>query len=150
MISYHNEKDCRYILKHKRVITEWLKSVAKLEGGFEIDALNYIFCPSDKHRQMNIEFVGHDYFTDIITFDYSDHSEGFVAGDIYIDAPTVKDNAKIYGTTFSREMRRVVVHGLLHLCGQGDKSPEDEAQMHQKEDKYLDLLDKMLTKEGKR
>ncbi len=145
MIGYHRDNST-YILKHKRIISQWLNQVARLEGGFEIESLNYIFCSSEIHRQMNIDFVGHDYFTDIITFDYSDHNEGYVAGDIYIDAPTVKDNASIYHTTFTREMRRVVVHGLLHLCGQGDKTPEDEAVMHQKEDKYLELLDSMLAK----
>ena len=87
---------------------------------------------------MNIDFIGHDYFTDVITFDYSDRKgSGVVAGDIFIDVETVTDNARIYGATTLHEMRRVVVHGVLHLCGQKDKSPRSEKQMHCKEDKYL-------------
>ena len=87
---------------------------------------------------MNIDFIGHDYFTDVITFDYSDlKGEGVVSGDIFIDVDTVKDNARIYGATPRREMLRVVVHGLLHLCGQKDKTPRAEKQMHRKEDYYL-------------
>ena len=113
------------------------------EGNYRIEELNYIFCSSSKHRAMNIEFVGHDYFTDIITFDYSDLKEGYVAGDVFIDVETVRDNTRIYGTTFTREMRRVIAHGLLHLCGQKDKTPRAEKQMHRKEDKYLALLDEM-------
>jgi rRNA maturation RNase YbeY len=115
--------------------------VATEEGGLQIGEINYIFCPSSLHRQMNIDYVGHDYFTDIITFDYSNLEEGRISGDIYIDYQTVTDNAKIYNTTAECEMRRVVVHGVLHLCGQGDKTPEDEAVMHSKEDKYLALFD---------
>lgn len=115
-----------------------------MERGVKIEQINYIFCSSSKHRAMNIEFVGHDYFTDIITFDYSSLKEGYVAGDIYIDVETVRDNARIYKTTFLREMQRVVVHGLLHLCGQKDKSPRAERQMHRKEDRYLALLDEMV------
>ena len=115
--------------------------MAQSEGEFEVGEINYIFCPSTLHRQMNIDFVGHDYFTDIITFDYSELDEGYISGDIYIDYQTVADNARIYGTTAEKEMRRIVVHGVLHLCGQGDKTPETEVVMHSKEDKYLNLFD---------
>ena len=139
-INYHCQ-ECNYRLKNKRAIREWLREVAQCEGGYSVGEINYIFCPSSLHRQMNIEFVGHDYFTDIITFDYSELDEGYISGDIYIDYQTVADNARIYGTTAEQEMRRIVVHGVLHLCGQGDKTPETEAVMHSKEDKYLALFD---------
>lgn len=139
-VNYYCEQ-CNYQLPQKRNIRAWLRAVAKAEGELEIGEINYIFCPSSLHRQMNIDFVGHDYFTDIITFDYSNLDEGFISGDIYIDYQTVADNARIYGTTAEREMRRVVVHGVLHLCGQGDKTPDTEAVMHSKEDKYLTLFD---------
>lgn len=142
MIRYYTD-DTRYRLPAKRLIARWLNEVAKSEKGLRIEEINYIFCSSPKHRAMNIEFVGHDYFTDIITFDYSSLKEGYVSGDIYIDVETVRDNAHIYHTSFRREMQRVVVHGLLHLCGQKDKSPRSEKQMHAKEDKYLALLDRM-------
>ena len=143
-VNYHCQ-ECNYRLQHKRAIREWLREVAQSEGEYLIGEINYIFCPSDVHRQMNIEFVGHDYFTDIITFDYSELDEGYISGDIYIDYQTVADNARIYGTTAEKEMRRVVVHGVLHLCGQGDKTPDTEVVMHSKEDKYLELFDVKYT-----
>ena len=100
--------------------------------------VNYIFCSAQRLLEMNRQFLGHDYYTDIITFDYSDlKGEGIIHGDIYIDVETVADNARQYGATRLEEMRRVVVHGVLHLCGQKDKTPRANAQMHHKEDKYL-------------
>lgn len=138
-INYYCQ-ECNYRLRHKRAIREWLREVATEEGNLQIGEINYIFCPSTVHRQMNIDFVGHDYFTDIISFDYSNLEQGYISGDIYIDYQTVTDNARIYNTTAEAEMRRVVVHGVLHLCGQGDKTPETEAVMHSKEDKYLELF----------
>lgn len=142
-IRYHND-DCRYKPQSRRLISRWLREVAQAEGAYQIEELNYIFCSSTKHRAMNIEFVGHDYFTDIITFDYSDLKGGTVAGDVFIDVETVRDNARIYHTTFRREMLRVIVHGLLHLCGQKDKSPRAEKQMHRKEDHYLARWEEMV------
>ena len=143
--------DCNYRLRDKRLIRSWLRAVADAEGGYHIEAVNYIFCSAARHREMNIEFLGHDYFTDIITFDDSILELGVIAGDIFIDVETVADNARIYGATARHEMLRVIVHGVLHLCGQKDKSPRDERQMHKKEDKYLALFEKMLSeaKEGK-
>lgn len=100
--------------------------------------VNYIFCSAQRLLEMNRQFLSHDYYTDIITFDYSDlKGEGIIHGDIYIDVETVADNARQYGATHLEEMRRVVVHGVLHLCGQKDKTPRANAQMHRKEDKYL-------------
>lgn len=143
-VNYYCEQ-CNYQLPQKRNIRAWLRAIAKAEGELEIGEINYIFCPSSLHRQMNIDFVGHDYFTDIITFDYSNLDEGFISGDIYIDYQTVADNAKIYKTAAAQEMLRVVVHGVLHLCGQGDKTPDSEAVMHQKEDKYLALFNSQFS-----
>jgi rRNA maturation RNase YbeY len=120
-------------------VADWLRTVAKSEG-YTLGDVTYIFCSSAVHRQMNIDYIGHDYFTDVITFDYSDlKGEGYVSGDIFIDVETVADNARIYGSTARQEMLRVVVHGLLHLCGQKDKTPRAEKQMHRKEDKYLQI-----------
>lgn len=148
-IRYHNDESS-YRPAERRLLGRWLREVAAGEGNYRIEELNYIFCSSSKHRAMNIEFVGHDYFTDIITFDYSDLKEGYVAGDVFIDVETVRDNARIYGTTFTREMHRVIAHGLLHLCGQKDKTPRAEKQMHRKEDKYLALLDEMRSEKTAR
>ena len=135
MVRYYNDSTT-YRLREKRKVAAWLKMVAAQEG-YTLGDVTYIFCSSEVHRKMNIDYIGHDYFTDIITFDYSELEEGVVSGDIFIDVETVADNARIYGVTAREEMLRVVVHGGLHLCGQKDKDPEDEKEMHRKEDKYL-------------
>ena len=135
MVRYYNDSTT-YRLREKRKVAAWLKMVAEQEG-YTLGDVTYIFCSSEVHRKMNIDYIGHDYFTDIITFDYSELEEGMVSGDIFIDVETVADNARIYGVTAREEMLRVVVHGVLHLCGQKDKEPEDEKEMHRKEDKYL-------------
>ena len=136
MVRYYNDSTT-YRLRQKRRVAAWLGEVAR-EEGYTLGDVTYIFCSSAVPRKMNIDFIGHDYFTDIITFDYSDlKHERLVSGDIFIDVETVADNASIYGTTAREEMLRVVVHGVLHLCGQKDKTPRAERQMHRKEDKYL-------------
>lgn len=133
----YNRSDCAYNLRNRRIISRWLQLVARNEG-YTIDALCYIFCRSEEILRMNRQFLGHDYFTDVITFDYGDcKGSHIVAGDIFIDVGTVADNARQYGVTVLQEMRRVVVHGVLHLCGQKDKMPRANAQMRRKEDKYL-------------
>ena len=135
-VGYHTD-DCTYRLPEKRRTTTWLRDVASAEG-YTLDQVNYIFCSARRLLEMNRQFLGHDYYTDVITFDYSDRrGTRTVAGDIFIDVETVADNARLYSATRLDEMRRVVVHGLLHLCGQRDKTPRTNAQMHRKEDKYL-------------
>ena len=142
MVRYYNDSTT-YRLREKRKVAAWLKCVADGEG-YTLGDVTYIFCSSEVHRKMNIDFIGHDYFTDIITFDYSDRKgTRVVSGDIFIDVETVADNARIYGATAREEMLRVVVHGVLHLCGQKDKSPRAEKQMHRKEDKYLVMWKEM-------
>ena len=146
MVRYYNDSTT-YRLREKRKIAAWLKCVADGEG-YTLGDVTYIFCSSEVHRKMNIDFIGRDYFTDIITFDYSDRKgTRVVSGDIFIDVETVADNARIYGATAREEMLRVVVHGVLHLCGQKDKSPRAEKQMHRKEDKYLALYKQMFAPE---
>lgn len=135
-VRYHTD-DCTYRLPDKRLTAAWLRRVAE-EEGYTLGEVNYIFCSAQRLLEMNRQYIGHDYFTDVITFDYSD-LKGLrtVSGDIFIDVETVTDNARQYSATTLCEMRRVVVHGLLHLCGQKDKTPRANAQMHRKEDKYL-------------
>lgn len=135
-VRYHND-ECTYRLPQKRLTAAWLRRVAE-EEGYALTEVDYIFCSAARLLEMNRQYLGHDYFTDVITFDYSDRKRSrTVAGDIFIDVETVTDNARIYGVTPLQEMRRVVVHGLLHLCGQKDKTPRANAAMHRKEDKYL-------------
>ena len=139
MVRYYNDS-CTYRLPDKKRTAEWLRRVAE-EEGYTLGDVNYIFCSAERLLEMNRQFLGHDYFTDVITFDYSDRKgERTVSGDIFIDVETVADNARIYGATKTDEMRRVVVHGVLHLCGQKDKTPRAERQMHRKEDKYLSMF----------
>ncbi len=138
-IHYHHD-DTNYRFSDRRRINRWLREVAESEGYNLID-LGVIFCSAERLLAMNREFLGHDYFTDIITFDDSALDEGVVAGELYIDVDTVADNARLYDTTPLREMHRILAHGVLHLCGQGDKNPEDSATMRSKEDRYLSLLE---------
>lgn len=136
MVRYYID-DCTYKLLQKRLVAKWLSDVAQ-EEGYSMGDVNYIFCSAARLLEMNKQFLGHDYYTDIITFDQSDLKDTkIIAGDIFIDVETVADNARIYGTKTIMEMRRVIVHGVLHLCGQNDKTPRANAQMHRKEDKYL-------------
>ena len=141
MIRYYNDS-CSYSLPQKRLTSAWLRSLAEQEG-YTLGDVTYIFCSAERLLEMNRQFLGHDYFTDVITFDYSELEEGVVSGDIFIDVETVADNARIYGTTKTNEMHRIIAHGVLHLCGQKDKTERAEKQMHRKEDKYLKLLEEM-------
>ncbi len=140
-ISYFQDR-CNYRFTGRRLINRWLREVARLEG-YKLTEVGVIFCSAERLLEMNREFLQHDYFTDIITFDDSDLEAGFIAGELFIDVETVADNARLYDSTPLREMHRILVHGILHLCGQGDKSPEDSVVMRAKEDRYLSLLDSM-------
>ena len=134
--------DCRSRLPQNPLTAQWLRGVAESEG-YTLGDVSYIFCSAQRLLEMNRQYLGHDYFTDVITFDYSDRKGArVVSGDIFIDVETVADNARQYGATTLGEMRRVVVHGVLHLCGQRDKTPRTNAQMHRKEDKYLKFWEK--------
>lgn len=126
-------------------IRRWIQEVIRLEG-YKSGEINYIFCSSEYHRQMNRDFLGHDYFTDVITFEERESrvEEGVVAGEVYIDVATVTDNASIYNVLPINEMRRVIVHGALHLCGHKDKSPTAEKNMRRMENRYLKLLSQYL------
>lgn len=135
-IRYHNE-DCKYTLPQKRNTTQWVQKIITREG-YILGDINYIFCSAKRLLEINNQYLEHNYYTDVITFDYSDiEGTKVVSGDIFIDVETVKDNAHEYKNSYINEMRRVVAHGALHLCGQGDKTPEASVEMHAKEDKYL-------------
>ncbi len=132
--------DCDgFRFNNRREITRWLRESAAIEG-FEVADVNIIFTSSQKLLEINREFLSHDYYTDIITFDESNLEAGYVAGELYIDVETVADNAAQMAIATIDELHRVVVHGVLHLCGQGDKSDEDAATMRQKESRNLERL----------
>lgn len=140
MIHFYNQ-GCNYLPTKRLAIRRWIEEVIKQEG-YTAGEINYIFCSSEYHRQLNRDFLGHDYFTDVITFEERESrvEEGVVAGEVYIDVATVTDNAEIYHSLPVNEMRRVIVHGALHLCGHKDKSPWAEKQMRRLENRYLKLL----------
>ncbi len=139
MIRYYTE-DCRYNFKQRRIINRWLSESAAAEG-FRLTDVNVIFCSARHLLSMNNEYLQHNYYTDIITFDYSDlEEEKIIAGDLFIDIETVADNAAQYGATPLEEMHRILIHGVMHLCGQGDKSEQDAKDMRAKENLYLARL----------
>ena len=120
----------------ERKVTKWIKAVAA-DYGFAVGNINYIFCSDERELEVNRQFLGHDYYTDIITFDYSTSST--LNGDIFISLDTVRSNAEMVGVTFDQELLRILIHGILHLTGQGDKTPETKAQMTAKEEKALSM-----------
>lgn len=118
----------------ERKVSRWIRSVAA-DYGFSVGNINYIFCSDERELEVNRRFLGHDYYTDVITFDYSTPST--LNGDIFISLDTVRSNAELVGTSFDNELLRILIHGVLHLTGQGDKTPESKAQMTAKEEKAL-------------
>ena len=128
-----------YRLPQKRATAAWVAECIRAEGYTPGD-ISYIFCSQEKHLEINRTYLGHDYQTDVITFDYSDLAAGMVSGDIFIDPATVAENAALYGVTREQEMRRVLIHGVLHLCGYGDKTKAEQKTMRAKEDECLARL----------
>lgn len=132
---YNQETD--YMPSGRVKINRWVREAIHNEG-FRVGEICYIFCSSENHIGINRQYLGHDYYTDVITFDYSDlEGRKVVSGDIFIDPFTVDDNAKGLGVEPTEEQLRVIIHGAMHLCGYKDKSDAEAAQMRQKEDFYL-------------
>ena len=123
----------------ERKVTRWIKAVAA-DYGFSVGNINYIFCSDERELEVNRQFLGHDYYTDIITFDYT--AGQTLNGDIFISLDTVRSNAEQLGIGFEDELRRILIHGVLHLTGQGDKTPESKEQMTRKENLALEKLKK--------
>ena len=118
----------------ERKVNRWIRAVAA-DYGFAVGKINYIFCSDERELAVNREFLGHDYYTDVITFDYSTPST--LNGDIFISLDTVRSNAEMVGTSFENELLRILIHGVLHLTGQGDKTPETKIEMTAKEENAL-------------
>lgn len=126
----------------ERKIGQWIRAVAA-DYGFAIGNINYIFCSDERELAVNREFLGHDYYTDVITFDYS--TAHTLNGDIFISLDTVRSNAEMVGVTFEKELLRILIHGVLHLTGQGDKTPETKAEMTAKEEKALAKVNELVS-----
>lgn len=132
-----NDVDLRSNIKTKKLIRTWIKSTIMKEGK-KLGTLDFNFCSDEKLLEINREYLQHDYYTDIITFDFTKNNA--VSGDIYISLDRVKDNSHTHKTTYNSELMRVIIHGVLHLCGYKDKTRKDAALMREKEEYYLSLL----------
>lgn len=141
MVSYFFE-DVKFSFKGRRENNAWLKAVAESEVK-RLGSFNIIFCSDNYILDVNQRYLNHDYFTDIITFDYCEGN--VISGDLFISIDTVRDNAEFYkADSFDNELQRVMVHGVLHLIGYDDHTPEDQALMREKENYYLDFRAKMF------
>lgn len=118
----------------ERKVGKWIRAVAA-DYGFAVGNINYIFCSDERELEVNRTFLGHDYYTDVITFDYS--TAQTLNGDIFISLETVQSNAEMVGEPYEKELLRILIHGVLHLTGQGDKTPETKAEMTAKEERAL-------------
>ncbi|MBO4621670.1 MAG: rRNA maturation RNase YbeY [Paludibacteraceae bacterium] len=121
----------------QRRVQQWIRSVAA-DYGFTVGDITYVFTDDEGEMRVNQQFLGHDYYTDVITFDYS--SQNVISGDIFISLDMIRHNAEQVGTIFVDELMRIMIHGVLHLTGQGDKTPESKAVMTEKENLALAKL----------
>jgi probable rRNA maturation factor len=137
MVSFFSE-DIDFKVVNPLKTKKWIKNTSFSEG-YEVSQLNYIFCSDEYLLEINKQYLDHDYFTDIITFDNSEEDKQ-LEGDIYVSVDRVRDNAKTFHTDFDSEMRRVLIHGLLHLVGYEDSSEALKTAMRAKEDEYLRLF----------
>lgn len=139
MIAYLSENiELPSFDQHK--VSKWIVQVAASHGR-KAGTLNYIFCDDERILEVNRQYLQHDYYTDIITFDYSKGK--VISGDIFISIDTVKSNAEGLDVSFENELHRVIIHGILHLCGQDDKTPEAQKEMTHRENEALHILAKL-------
>ena len=134
MIAFNNEIE--FTLDNQDILSEWIVQTVDKEG-FKLGELNYVFCSDDQLLEKNIEFLNHDTFTDIISFDYT--MGKLISGDIFISIDRVTENSNTFNTLFQDELNRVMIHGILHYCGYKDKTEEDKSLIRSKEDYYLSL-----------
>lgn len=140
MISFV-EEGIKSHLTNRRIIKRWIGEVAKLYN-FKVGNLCFIFCDDEYILNVNREYLQHDYYTDIITFDYVENKT--ISGDMFISVDTVLSNSKIFSSSYISELHRVIIHGVLHLCGLKDKDHDDEIKMREAENNALLLLNKLI------
>jgi probable rRNA maturation factor len=124
----------------RRIVSSWIRSVANLHQK-KVGDVAYVFCTDDRILEINKEYLQHDYYTDIITFDYVEG--GVISGDIFISLDTVKSNSEQFGTPYLEEIHRIIIHGILHLCGINDKGPGEREAMTQHENEALAIFNLM-------
>ena len=134
-------EDVEFRLNDEAAVSQWISAVISKEK-CRLSGLNFIFCSDDYLHQINITYLDHDTLTDIITFPY-DHPPN-IKGDVFISIDRIRDNAEQLKTSFSDELHRVIIHGVLHLCGYGDKTPDEKKRMTQKEDAALQIFGQPL------
>lgn len=142
MISYFTENCGKPAICTKRC-SAWIRDIASKHGK-TIGEIAYVFCDDAKILEVNRQYLDHDYYTDIITFDYCEDDK--LSGDIFISLDTVKSNSATYGTDYYDELTRVIIHGILHLCGYKDKSDDESKAMRALEDAAIAALPKPLKK----
>lgn len=139
-IYFHAEEVAFPLGLDRQKTKKWIESTILAEGK-KGGILNYIFCSDPYIHQINKEYINHDYYTDIITFDYSENEN--ISGDIFISLETVSSNAIKFSQSIEKELNRVIIHGILHLLGYADKTKIEKKQMTQKEDQYLSVFDQI-------
>ncbi|MDR2205635.1 MAG: rRNA maturation RNase YbeY [Flavobacteriaceae bacterium] len=142
MIHFHFENIEK--ISFRPNIKIWLKNLIVSEGK-KLGEINYIFCDDEYLLKINQDYLEHDYYTDIITFDYVDGKN--ISGDIFVSLPRISENASLLSKNFDEELRRVLAHGILHLCGYKDLSETEQKEMRDKEDFYLSKYQSVLDKE---
>lgn len=135
MITYSAENVKMPAIK-KREVTKWIRAVAATYGR-KVGEVGYLFCDDEKILEVNREYLQHDYYTDIITFDYDE--DNVINGDLVISLDTIRTNAELFNKTYDEELYRVIIHGILHLCGINDKGPGEREIMEAAENKALEM-----------
>jgi rRNA maturation RNase YbeY len=135
-IAFHDE-DADFLPENEPALSQWIQKVIDQEKG-QLQQINYIFCSDEYLHRINLEYLDHDTYTDIITFPYEDPP--LIHSDIFISVERVRENASDLGVSFEKELHRVIIHGVLHLCGYPDKTPVEAQRMREREDKALELF----------
>jgi rRNA maturation RNase YbeY len=134
-ISFHKE-NVSFSLKTSTV-NNWVENAVN-SLGYSLKSLSFIFCDDEYLKKINVRYLEHDYYTDVITFDYSEKRE--IKGDVFISIDRVKENAKKYKVSFNEELFRVIIHGVLHLCGFNDKTAKEKKEILKQENHFLGLI----------
>lgn len=140
MAIYFSSENIHFDLKGKMRVKRWITDIIKAQGK-KVGDISYLFCDDAYLIEVNRSYLNHDTYTDIITFDYVE--DNLISGDIMISVERVKENAQVFGSTFDQELLRVIIHGILHLLGQGDKTVPEAAQMRKKEEAALAVWNSM-------
>lgn len=138
-ISFYNEQVSMPSIK-KTLMRDWIKRVVTAHGK-RLGEISYIFCDDEKILEVNRQYLQHDYYTDIITFDYTVGDK--ISGDLFISLDTVRSNAELFKQSYDDELHRVIIHGVLHLCGINDKGPGEREIMEKNENEALEILSSM-------